>query len=77
MLKWMFHKRELITTSDPAEYSRVCGCLHDAGIDYRTKWVDMTPAQSRMGSFGVKKQMQYYVYVQDLDLDQAAFCIRK
>lgn len=77
MLKWIFHKRELLTTFDGAEYHRVCQCLADGKIPYRTKWVDMTPGQGRTGGFGVKKQMQYYVYVLDSDLDEASFLIRK
>ena len=77
MLKWIFHKRELLMTLDDAEYRRVCACLSDAGIPYRTKWIDGTPGQGRSGGFGVKKQMQYYVYVLNSDLDEAKFHIRK
>ena len=77
MLKWIFHKRELLLTFDAAEYQRVCLCLSDAKIPYRTKWVDLTPGHGRTGGFGVKKQLQYYVYVLDCDLDEAAFRIRK
>ncbi len=77
MLDWIFHRSELLTTFDAGLYRETLARLSAANIPFRTKW--SSPADpGRPNAFGesLKRSTQYYIYVLDRDLEEAAFAIR-
>lgn len=78
MFRWIFHRRELLTTFDGNVYQDVQRKLAAAGIDYRTKWKDNRSSARIMGTLGEDPahSIQYYIYVQVEDLERAEYLLR-
>lgn len=81
MFKWLFHKRELLTTFDAGQYQAVMQRLSAAGIPYKNTWKGPGNTGRRrgvLGSFGenLNVSIQYYIYVLKDDLEEARLALR-
>lgn len=83
MFKWLFHKKELLTTFDGNVYYDAMRKLAEAKIPFKNDSHNMNASggrmRGRMGSFGegLSRSTQYYIYVLDKDLDEAEYVINQ
>ena len=81
MFRWIFHKKELLTTFDSGQYNEVMRKLSAAGIPFRYKWKgpgNTGRQRGVLGSLGenLHVSIQYYIYVLEEDLERAQFILR-
>ena len=81
MFRWIFHKKELLTTFDSGQYNEVMRKLSAAGIPFRNKWKGPGNTGRQRGALGslgenLHVSIQYYIYVLEEDLERAQFILR-
>lgn len=81
MMRWLFYKRELMTTFDQRRYQQTMEKLSAAGIPFRNKWKGPGNTGRQRGALGsvgenLRVSTQYYIYVLEKDLEQAQFILR-
>lgn len=81
MFKWLFHKKELLTTFDGGQYHEAMRKLAAAGIPFKNKWKgpgNTGRQRGVLGSFGenLDVSIQYYLYVLEEDLERAQYILR-
>ena len=76
----LFNRKELLTTSNVEQQSRVRDLLAANGIDYRVRVKSNTGGMSRSRTVlpGTRMELmyQYYIYVKKDDYEKAKYFIR-
>lgn len=81
MFKWLFHKKELLTTFDVGQYQAVMQKLAAAGIPYKNTWRGPGNTGRKRGAMGtlgenLQYSTQYYIYVLDEHYEEAQLALR-
>ena len=72
----IFNRRELLTTCDLREVSRIREILLANRIDYRVKVVNASMGAGRNRMRFSRRQEQHIVYVHKADYDRAMYLLR-
>lgn len=73
----IFNRKEIFTTFDLTAYQNVKQLLQQAGIRYRTNFINLNPNYCRTGMTSMQRKyaVQYRIFVHKKDVDKAVHCM--